>query len=230
MSQENIIESLTGKTSQKKKSRSKVLVTAGPTWVRLDKVRVFTNIFTGRTGLLIAKELKKKGFKVRLLLGPSRTSLKGCDFSIKRFRFFDELKALVKAELKDKTIKAVVHSAAVSDYKPCKIYKSKIPSSRRDLVIRLKPTEKIIAQIKKKRKDIFLIQFKLEVGLKKQDLIKKAYRSLVRNKSDLVVANDFKDFKGLTFKSYLIDKDKKVSMAKNRKALAQKLAGLLQGR
>jgi phosphopantothenoylcysteine decarboxylase/phosphopantothenate--cysteine ligase len=208
----------------RKNKKIKVLITAGPTWVRLDKVRVLTNIFTGRTGLLIAKELSRKGFKVRLLLGPSRTSLKGYDFPIKRFKFFDELKDLVKAELKDKSIKAVIHSAAVSDYKPCKIYKAKIPSSKKDLVIRIKPTEKIIAEIKKKRKDIFLVQFKLEVGLRKQDLINRAYRSLIKNRSDLVVANDFKDFKGLSFKSYVVDKDKKIYFAKNRKVLAQRLA------
>lgn len=211
----------------KNNSKFKVLVTAGPTWVRLDKVRILTNIFTGRTGLLIAKELAAKGFKVKLLLGPSGTSLKGYDFPIKRFRFFDELKSLVQAELKDKSIKAVIHSAAVSDYKPCKIYKSKMPSSKKDLVIRLRPTEKIIAGIKKKRKDVFLIQFKLEAGLKKQDLIKRAYRSLVKNKSDLVVANDFKDFRGPAFKSYIIDREKKTSIAKNRKALAQRLACLV---
>jgi phosphopantothenoylcysteine synthetase/decarboxylase len=205
----------------------KVLITAGPTWVKLDRVRILTNIFSGRTGLLIAQAFSKRGFRARLLLGPSRLDIKNTKFEIKRFRYFDELKDLLSRELKDKSIKAIIHSAAVSDYEPYKVHSAKIPSSKKTLVVRLKPTTKLISRIKRKRRDIFLIQFKLEVGRKRKELINRAYASLVKNSSDLVVANDLDDFKGLSFKSYIIDKDKNVALVKNRKALASKLVTIV---
>ena len=206
----------------------KVLITAGPTWIPLDKVRVLTSVFTGRTGLLIAKAFYAKGFKVCLLLGPSRANIDGSRFQVARFRYFDELDKLVKKALKDKTVKAVIHSAAVSDYRPYKTHKGKIPSSKRDLTIRLRPTEKIIAQIKRKRKDIFLIQFKLEVGVKRQELISRAFGSLNKNKADIVVANDLKDMKVLAQKAYVIDKDKNVTMVRNRKKLSEELVRIVR--
>ena len=52
----------------------KILITAGPTWIPIDKVRVITNIFKGRLGIIIAKEAIKRKAKVTLLLGPGLIS------------------------------------------------------------------------------------------------------------------------------------------------------------
>ena len=58
-------EALTGK---------KILVTAGPTWVAIDRVRVITSIFGGRLGVTIAREAARRGASVVLLLGPGRAN------------------------------------------------------------------------------------------------------------------------------------------------------------
>ncbi|MBU1999188.1 MAG: phosphopantothenoylcysteine decarboxylase, partial [Candidatus Omnitrophica bacterium] len=48
----------------------KILITAGPTWVPVDDVRVISNSASGETGILLAKRLSGQGAKVTLLLGP----------------------------------------------------------------------------------------------------------------------------------------------------------------
>jgi len=201
----------------------KVLVTAGPTWVKIDKVRVLTNIFSGKTGFLIAKAFRAGGFQVTLALGPSRFRPQDKNLNILKFKYFEELRRLIGKELGDKSYKVIIHSAAVSDYRPIRLYGSKISSSRKELILRLRPTPKLIKEIRKKRGDVFLIQFKLEVGRSRKDLINIAYTSLVKNNSDLVVANDLRDFKGLAYRAYIIDKDKNIKMVRARRELAQQL-------
>ena len=53
------------------KSAKNILITAGSTWVAIDKVRVLTNIFGGRTGCMIAEEAVSRNHNVTLLIGPS---------------------------------------------------------------------------------------------------------------------------------------------------------------
>ena len=53
----------------------KILITAGPTWVAVDKVRVITNIFGGALGTIIAEQAKKTGAQITLLMGPGRARL-----------------------------------------------------------------------------------------------------------------------------------------------------------
>ena len=72
----------------------KILITAGPVWVPLDRVRVITNIFSGKLGWTIAKTAHQMGAQVTLLMGPGKVILpdkkiKGLD--IIYFRYFDEL-------------------------------------------------------------------------------------------------------------------------------------------
>ncbi|MBN2121056.1 MAG: hypothetical protein JW734_08420 [Candidatus Omnitrophica bacterium] len=214
----------------KKKAKIKILVTAGPTWVRLDKVRVLTSIFSGATGALTARVFKDKGYRVSLLLGPTRFPFEARGITVLRFKYFEDLQQLLKEQLKDKAYRVVIHSAAVSDYKPYKVQAAKIPSSKKSLLVRLKPAPKLIKQIRKTREDVFLIQFKLEVNKTRKALINAAFRSLVENKSDIVVANDLKDFKGLRSKAYVIDADKNVGLVKNRRALVNKLLQIVDSR
>lgn len=210
-----------------KSKENKILVTAGPTWVRIDRVRVLTNIFSGRTGFLIARRLREMGFSPTLLLGAGRFEPEDKKLKVIRFKYFEELRELVSKELKDKNYRAVVHSAAVSDFMPIEVYQGKISSSRKELLIKLKPAPKIIKEIRLLRPDIYLIQFKLEVGRKKEELIEVAYASLLRNKSDVVVANDLEDMSNLRYRAYIIDKDKNIKVVRSRQELADNLANLL---
>jgi phosphopantothenoylcysteine decarboxylase/phosphopantothenate--cysteine ligase len=210
----------------------KILVTTGSTWVPIDKVRVITNIFSGRLGLLIAKEAAKKGAKVTLLIGPGPFSFfesKNKNLRILHFKYFDELYNLMKREISSKKYDIVVHSAAVSDYTPAIPYKGKIKSGKENLMIKLKPTIKIVDQIKKWDEKVFLVKFKLEVDLKEKELIERAYKSMLTSDADLIVANDLKHMKGEKQKAFIIDKEKKITICQNKKEIAKKLLNIITG-
>ena len=94
----------------------KILITAGPTWVPIDDVRVISNISSGEMGTLLAKEARACGMDVDLILGPVTYSepLKGV--RVTRFKYFDELLKLVSSTLARKPYDVILHAAAVSDY------------------------------------------------------------------------------------------------------------------
>lgn len=202
----------------------KILVTAGPTWVAIDKVRVITNIFKGTLGMIIAKEATKRGAKTTLLLGPGGVSLpKIPSLKVIPFKFFDELFYLMKKEISSKKYDIVIHSAAVSDFKPAKVYKGKISSQREELLLKLKPTIKIVDQIKKWDRKIFLVKFKVECGISKKKLIEKGYQSMLQSDAQLIMANDLTQIKEKTHKAFIIDREKNIIFCKTKEEIAKKL-------
>ena len=78
----------------------RILITAGPTWVPIDSVRIISNVATGTTGVLLSREAVAKGAKVTLVIGPSCGYNLNKSIRIIHFRFFDELKNILKRELK----------------------------------------------------------------------------------------------------------------------------------
>lgn len=182
----------------------RILITAGPTWVPIDKVRVISNIATGETGILLAEKLQRLGAKVTLLLGPVEACCLNHKIRLIHFRFFEELKSIIKKELKSKKYDAVIHSAAVSDYRPQVRHAQKIKSDKKIWRFNLVPTPKIIDSIKKIDSSIFLVGFKFEPGIKKEALINKT-KSLIRHANlDLAVANGI-DKSG--YQAYIVGKN-----------------------
>ena len=207
----------------------KILISAGPVWVPIDKVRAITNIFGGALGLTIALEAQKQGAKITLLLGPGRVQLPVPfpeNIRLIRFKFFDEFFDLIKKELVSKSYNAVIHSAAVSDYKPVSNYKGKIKSGKKFLTIDLEPTIKIVDKIKSWDPDIFLVKFKLEVGKQKTGLINRAYQSMLDSKADLIVANDLYDMKP-RHRAYIIGPDKQIKRCITKNQIAKNLLQII---
>lgn len=169
----------------------KVLITAGPVCVKIDSVRVISNTATGQTGILLAKELERLGARVTLLLGPVEMPFGKLSPKIRllRFKFFDQLEAVIKKMLKNSSLDAVLHSAAVSDYGPKKVLRRKLSSEKSSWSLELRRMPKIIESIKKKRPDLLLVGFKFEPEEQKSVLLKKAQKLLEQAKLDLVVAN-----------------------------------------
>lgn len=212
-------------------SGKKVLVTAGSTWVPIDKVRVITNIFTGKTGCTIAQKAKDMGAQVKLLIGVGNPGLPLKGVKVIKYSYFDDLLKLMKKELCSGKYDIVVHSAAVSDYIPIKPqYGKKIPSGNKNLTIKLKPTLKIIKQIKKWDPDIFLAQFKLEVDKKLTELIKVGYMSMVKNGSDLAVVNDLNEMNKNRHEAYIVDRAKKIKKVTTRESLASNLLKIISAK
>lgn len=184
----------------------KVLITSGPTWVAIDKIRIISNIATGETGLFLARAAKKNGAKVKLLLGPSRNKINERGIEIKHFRFFNEFKVLFIEKLK-KHPDVVIHAAAVSDYQPKRAVKSKIKSDLKRLSLSLILTPKLADLVKRINPKSFFVIFKLELNVSKKVLINRAFDLLKHTKADLVVANTFNN-KG--YLAYIVDKNKNV--------------------
>ena len=163
----------------------KIIVTAGGTSEKIDNVRKITNSSTGKLGMIILNNLLKENNDVIVYYICSKNSLRVIDDRIKVIEIDDtiELKNTVEDLLKYEHIDYFIHSMAVSDYmtdyvtttemikKSIKendnldeafknidvISGSKISSYESDLVVVLKPTPKIISNIKKISPSTYLV-------------------------------------------------------------------------
>jgi len=199
-----------------------LLITAGPTWVPIDDVRVISNISSAETGILLAKGLVRKKAKVTLFLGPARKSLTSKNIRLARFVFFDELRQSLIKELKSHKYRFIIHSAAVSDFRPASYVKGKISSRNKPVILKLMPLPKIVDDIRRLAPGAFLIIFKLEAASDSQ-LIDRARKSLYKHNAQLVIANRLKP----GYKAYILNKNKILASAANKKILATKLINLL---
>lgn len=104
----------------------RILVTAGNTITPIDRVRVITNIFTGRTGARIALHGHELGHAVELLTShpevvaelPGERLPAGRRCVVHAYRTFEELHELMARRVREGNFDALIHSAAVSDYQP----------------------------------------------------------------------------------------------------------------
>ena len=166
----------------------KVLMTAGPTIEYIDPIRIITNQSSGKTGVLLASELISAGAKVTLVYGPGiEKPPKGAKI-IKIFTS-KEMFDVVKKEM-SKEFDIVIMAAAISDYTPENPSKNKIKSIKNKIKISLKKAPKIIDQIKKYQKNVFLVGFKAEANLSKNELIALAKKKMNESDADMIVAND----------------------------------------
>ena len=170
-------------------TKKRILITAGPTWVAIDKARVISNIATGETGFILADKFKRSQIKVTLLLGPGYFRAGQTGIKIKRFKYFSQLQLLLENELKKGGYAAVIHTAAVADYKPDKIIKSKVGSGRRSWKINLVPTKKLINGLRGHGNNLFTVGFKFQPEANNNRLIKEGRALLNQADLDLVVAN-----------------------------------------
>jgi phosphopantothenoylcysteine decarboxylase/phosphopantothenate--cysteine ligase len=205
----------------------RILITAGPTWVPIDAVRVISNTATGETGILLADDFSRRGAQVTLILGPVGKGCKNKSVKVINFKFFNELSSLLKSELKKKHYDIIIHSAAVSDYglanKASGIPK-KISSRFKVLRLNLKATPKIIDSLRKISPDSLLIGFKFEPDLKGANLIKKTSQLIKRAKLDLAVANSVYA-KG--YLAYLVAAKKHYGPFFSKKDMAKNLVRLI---
>jgi len=210
------------KRSHKLKNK-KILITAGPTWVPIDNVRVISNIATGETGILLAERLQRLGAKVTLLLGPVESCCLNKKIKLIPFKFFAELKDNLIKELKSKKYDAVIYSAAVSDYKPEICYRQKIKSGIKKWRLNLIPTSKIIDLIKKIDPALFLVGFKFELGVRKKILIDKTRSLISRAGLDLAIANTIDKNRYL---AYIVEREKIYGPILNKKDMVEKLVNI----
>lgn len=169
----------------------KFLITAGPTWVAIDQVRVLSNVSTGQMGVFLAQRAQLLGAQVDLLIGPVGKIEICSKIKMSRFCYFEELDALMKKKLLSRHYDVVIHAAAVSDYLVLRKHAGKIDSSLHRVHLEFKRAPKLIDQVKRLNPKALLVMFKLETGVRDSVLLKRALQGMRRARADLVVANKF---------------------------------------
>ncbi len=205
--------------------KSRILVSGGNTQVPLDDVRVITNIFSGKTSLMIASTCAKAGFKTTLVLADCRCSCKPYkhkNLKIVRAKKFRAFKKQLEKHVASKKYAVLIHAAAISDYALEKKHKGKLSSTKKKRKLWLHSTPKIIRKIKKWDSKIRLIMFKLEATKNKKKLLNIAIQSKKKNKAQLVVANSISNSKQRAF--LLIKSQRQYKKLLGRKALSKKIS------
>ncbi len=206
---DNIVEEVVSFFSQKKKLLNKhFLVTAGPTYEKIDPVRFIGNYSTGKMGYAIANELAACGAKVTLVSGP--VNIKNVNPEINVIPA--ESAQLMHLQCMDifPSVDGAVMCAAVADFTPETYSASKVKRGKDDLVIRMKPTKDIAGDLGKIKTDKqILVGFALETN----DELNNAYSKLQRKNLDFIVLNSMNDagagFGFDTNKITMIGKDNK---------------------
>ena len=184
----NFIESFFKKTLRL--SGKKILITAGPTYEKIDLVRFIGNHSSGKMGFALAKIALNLGAEVFLVTGP--TSQKISHPNIKQIDILSALEMLNKVKLLYNNIDIAISSAAVSDFKPLKIINKKIKKEDGFKTLNLEKTVDVLDYMGKNKKNQILIGFALESN----NEIKHAKNKLKTKNLDFIVLNSLREKMG----------------------------------
>ena len=183
----------------------KVLLTAGPTYERIDPVRFIGNYSTGKMGFALAEEFAARGAEVILIAGP--VNLKTISAAIRRVDVVSAGEMFEQVMQFADQCDIVVSCAAVADFTPKEKSGTKIKRGKTDLNLELQPTQDIAAELgRRKKAGQLLIGFALETD----DEACNAVLKLRKKNLDLIVLNSLRDkgagFGGDTNKVTVIDR------------------------
>ncbi|PIF02047.1 MAG: bifunctional phosphopantothenoylcysteine decarboxylase/phosphopantothenate--cysteine ligase CoaBC [Draconibacterium sp.] len=206
---ENIVETIVEHFNRKKKLANKrFLVTAGPTYEKIDPVRFIGNYSSGKMGYAIAEELAEQGADVILISGPVSVYTKKKNIQLVRVESAKEMLENCLTFFPDTD--GAVMCAAVADFTPKHVEKQKTKRKKADWEIILNPTTDIAKTLgEEKKTGQLLIGFALET----ENELENAARKLKEKKLDFIVLNSLNE-KGAGFgtdtnKISILDKDNK---------------------
>ena len=192
---ENIVSHLERYFAQSKElAGKKIVITAGPTYEKIDPVRFIGNYSSGKMGFALAEECAARGAEVTLVAGP--VQLKTTHPNIHRIDVESCAEMYAATTEAFKTADSAILCAAVADFTPETTASTKIKREGDDLVLRLKPTHDIAAALgQMKQSHQHLIGFALETN----DEVTHAQGKLERKNLDFIVLNSLRD-KGAGFR------------------------------
>ena len=220
---ENIVKALADFFSTSSESPSytedlkdkKILITAGPTYEKIDPVRFIGNYSSGKMGFALAEECSRRGAKVVLVAGPVSLT---CSDRIQRVDVEScrEMCEVAVGEFLNSDV--AILCAAVADFRPETIAEQKIKRVGDELLLKLKPTQDIAATIgSMKGEGQRIVAFALETNEEESN----AQRKLEKKNADFIVLNSTR-IPGTTFQVddnqiTIINKEGKKSYAKKPK-------------
>lgn len=179
------------------KTGAKILITAGGTREPIDDVRVISNTSTGRSGVQLAEALSALGMPVTLLRATSAPRPNDAEIPTKDFDSSDDLGNALRDLLPGGGFTHVIQMAAVSDYVVERVTvngqspaRGKIPSGEH-VTLELKPTPKLIANLKNYDPRLKVAGFKLTSGASNDD--RRAAAAKVLAFADIVIGNDLSE-------------------------------------
>ena len=201
-------------------SKRKIVITAGPTYEKIDPVRFIGNYSSGKMGYALAEECATRGAKVTLISGPvqlqtQHPNIYRIDVESAEEMYHTALKEYADAD-------AGILCAAVADFTPENVSEHKIKREKDDLILRLKPTQDIAAALgEKKKSNQILVGFALETNNEAEH----AKDKLQRKNLDFIVLNSLRDsgagFRHDTNKISIIDGKETISYSlKSKKEVA----------
>ena len=194
----------------------KVVITAGPTYEKIDPVRFIGNYSSGKMGFAIAEECLRRGADVTLVAGPVSLT---CSSDIRRLdvESCQDMYDAATSEFADADV--AILAAAVADFRPAFVADRKIKRGKDDMVITLCPTHDIAAALgASKKAGQTLVAFALETN----DEEANAMRKLEKKNADFVVLNSLRN-EGTCFRTdqnqiEIVSRDGKTSYEKKSKA------------
>ncbi len=184
MEPENIIKYLIKDLNNEHLLKGKsILISAGPTYEKIDPVRFIGNFSSGKMGFALAEVAANLGANVTLISGP--TSLKILNQSINLINVVSANEMYNEILKYFFNVEIFISAAAVADFVPTKSYKSKIKKTENLNEISLKKNIDILHNLGKIKKNQFLFGFALETN----DGEKNAFKKLVSKNLDAIFLN-----------------------------------------
>ena len=170
-------------------SGKKVMITAGPTYEKIDPVRFIGNYSSGKMGFALAEECARRGAQVTLITGPVQLKTKHSRIRRVDVESAEEMYAASQIYFPDAD--AGILCAAVADYRPATVADKKIKREKEEeLTLHLRATQDIAASLGAiKRKQQCLVGFALETNNEQQN----AEGKLERKNFDFIVLNSLND-------------------------------------
>ncbi len=165
-------------------TKKKILITSGPTYEPIDPVRFIGNRSSGKMGQALALAALYRGAEVIVVTGPTNLS-------------YPEQIKVIKVKTAEEMYKAVmkefpkcqifISAAAIADYRPKKIFPSKLKKGNSKLILELIENKDILQEVSKiKKKNQVVVGFSLET----ENEIENSKLKLKKKKLDLIVINN----------------------------------------
>ena len=185
---ENIVRYLDDFFTPKTLEGKKILITAGPTYEKIDPVRFIGNYSSGKMGFALTEECAKRGANVTLIAGA--VNLETFHRNIKRIDVESAEEMYEATVSRFDAMTGGILCAAVADFTPVHHSGTKMKRGENSLTLELKPTQDIAAELgKTKRDNQFLAGFALETDNEEQNALEK----MERKNFDFIVLNSLKD-------------------------------------
>ena len=169
-------------------SGKRVMITAGPTYEKIDPVRFIGNYSSGKMGFALAEECARRGAQVTLITGPVQLKTQHSGIIRVDVESAEEMYKAAQAHFPDAD--AGILCAAVADYRPETVADKKIKREKEELTLHLRATQDIAASLGAiKRKQQCLVGFALETNNEQQN----AEGKLERKNFDFIVLNSLND-------------------------------------